>query len=200
MRDRLLLAALVAATPCQAWAHSSLPGIKGFYWGMLHPFTVAPEILLLFAMGLVIQQRISAGQPILLALLGGMVIGAAVAAFGLRLERVDLAITGLAIVASLLVAAEARLGSKPILGLGIMTGLASGFVSWPDPGGWNAMLLSATGAIVGAMVIVIVVAGGIEGVRAKTEWSWLRIAVRVAGSWICAIAVLLGALALRGIG
>ena len=56
---------------------------------------------------------------------------------------------------------------------------------------------SALGAIVGSAVIVIVVAGLIEIVRQKTGWAWFPIAVRVAGSWLAAISVLLGALLFR---
>ena len=59
------------------------------------------------------------------------------------------------------------------------------------------MMMSALGGIVGSAVIIIVVAGAIELVRQKAGWAWLPIGVRVAGSWIAAISVLLGALLYR---
>jgi hypothetical protein len=59
------------------------------------------------------------------------------------------------------------------------------------------MFFSGLGAIAGSILIVIIAGGGIELVRVKTGWPWLAIAVRVAGSWIAAISVLLGALLVR---
>jgi RsiW-degrading membrane proteinase PrsW (M82 family) len=60
------------------------------------------------------------------------------------------------------------------------------------------MASSAGGALVGACLLLILLAGGLQALQQKVTWGWLSIAVRIAGSWITAISLLLGALMLRG--
>jgi hypothetical protein len=83
--------------------------------------------------------------------------------------------------------------------VGISCGLLSGYISWPEPGATSDMMFSAVGAIIGSVLIVIVVAGTIELIRQEVKWPWLPVAVSITGSWMAAIAVLLGALMFRSV-
>lgn len=171
--------------------------MEGFYWGMLHPFATGPQILTLVALSLFIQQRLPAGAEVFTGFWIGCIVGAAVAALGIRGPDADVPLTLFAIVAGGLVASALTLPRPLLWTMGGYAGVLSGYVSWPDPGPVSDMLFSASGAIVGSILIVIVIAGSSEVIREKTGWAWLAIAVRVAGSWIAAISVLLGALLVR---
>jgi hydrogenase/urease accessory protein HupE len=194
---RVIFLLLVTLWPETAWAHGSIPGMQGFYWGMLHPFTSGPQILALFALSLVLQQRQPNSQDMLIGFLAGCIAGAAAAALGITGLDSDVPLTLFAVATGILTASALKLPVPALTVTGGIGGLLNGYVSWPDPGSASGMMPSALGAIVGSALIVIVVAGLIEIVRQKTGWAWLPIAVRVAGSWLAAISVLLGALLFR---
>ena len=191
-----LLAAVVWPVP--AWAHGSVPGLQGIYSGMLHPFTSGPQLLALFAMALVIQQRLPDSEDAFHAFWASCLVGAGAAALGLGGLNPDVPLTVFAVIAGIVAASALRLPLSALLLLGITCGLLSGYLSWPDPGAKGEMMFTALGAILGSVVMVIVVAGIVELVWQTRRWPWLPIAVRVAASWVTAIAVLLGALTIRG--
>lgn len=184
--------------PDAAWAHGSIPGVAGFYWGLLHPFTLAPQLLALLAVGLAIQQRLPAGQELLASYAVASVAGICVAAGGWFGSNAEPLLLAMAIVIGLLVASALPLHRAILWLLGVLVGFPSGYVSLPDPGPVWAMASSAGGAIVGACLLLILLAGGLQALQQKVTWGWLSIAVRIAGSWITAISLLLGALMLRG--
>jgi len=191
----LLLAAM--AWPAPAWAHGSVPGLQGIYSGMLHPFTSGPQLLALFAMALVIQQRLPDSEDVFHAFWASCLAGAGAAALGLGGMNPDIPLTVFAVIAGIVAASALRLPLLALLLLGMTCGLLSGYLSWPDPGAKGDMMFTALGAIIVSVLIVIVVAGIVELVWQTRRWPWLPIAARVAGSWVTAIAVLLGALTIR---
>jgi hydrogenase/urease accessory protein HupE len=166
---------------------------------MLHPFTSGPQLLALLAMSLVIQQRLPQSEDVFHGFWVSCLAGAGAAALGLSGLNPDIPLTALAVVAGILAASAIRLPLLAVLLLGICCGLLSGYLAWPDPGARGDMMFTALGAILGAVLIVIVVAGATEAVWQVKKWPWLPIAVRIAGSWITAISVLLGALLFRNI-
>lgn len=180
-----------------AFAHSSLPGVQGLYWGMLHPFASGPQILMLCALSFFIQQRLPESENSFNGLCIGCLIGAAAAAFGPVGFEPDIAMTLCAIALGILVASAVKVARFLLWVAGGAAGVLSGHAAWPDPGPMSDMLYSSAGAIIGSIVFVILVAGSAEMFWLKTRWAWITVAVRVAGSWITAIAVLLGALLFR---
>lgn len=190
-----LPAVLIWAEP--AWAHGSVPGLQGIYAGMLHPFTSGPQLLALFAMALVIQQRLPDSEDAFHAFWASCLAGAGVAAAGFGGLNPDVPLTAFAALAGVLAASALRLPLPALLLLGITCGLLSGYLSWPDSGARGDMMFTACGAIIGSVLIVIAIAGIIETVWQVAKWPWLPIAVRVAASWETAIAILLGALLFR---
>lgn len=189
---------LTLCWPAPAWAHGSVPGLQGIYWGMLHPFSSGPQILALFALALVIQQRLPGSEDVFHGFWVSCLTGAGAASLGLSGLDPEILLTIVAIVAGILAASALRIPLAALLALGICCGLLSGYLSWPDPGAKGDMLFTALGAILGSVVIVILLAGIIEMVWQAKRWPCQPIAVRVAASWVTAIAVLIGALMIRG--
>jgi len=183
--------------PEPAWAHGSVPGLQGIYWGMLHPFSSGPQLLALLAMALVIQQRLPDSEDVFHAFWASCLAGAGAAALGVGGLNPDIPLILFAVAAGILAASALRLALSVLLLLGISCGLLSGYLSWPDPGAKGDMMFTAVGGIIGSVLIVIAVAGIIEIIWQASKWHWLPIAVRVAASWVTAIAVLLGALLFR---
>lgn len=194
---RWLYLLLALCWPVPAWAHGSVPGLQGIYSGMLHPFTSGPQILALFALALVIQQRLPDSEDVFHGFWVSCLAGAGAAALTPWTLNMDVPLTLLAIVTALLGASAVRLPLLALLLLGIACGLPSGYLCWPEPGAKGDMMFTALGGIIGSVLIIIVVAGIIEAIWQAAKWPWLPIAVRVAGSWIAAISVLLGALLFR---
>lgn len=194
---RVLYLLLAICWPTTAFAHSSLPGMQGIYWGMLHPFTSGPQLLALFALSLLIQQRLSDSEDVFHSFWVGCLVGAGTAALGLTGFDPDILLTALAILAGVLAASAVRLPLPVLLSVGTCCGLVTGYLSWPDPGAKGDMMFTAIGSVVGSVLILIVLAGVIEMVWQARKWLWLPIAVRVAASWVTAISVLLGALLVR---
>lgn len=194
---RLALLLLLLLWPDAAWAHSSVPGIQGIYWGMLHPFTSGPQILALLALALIIQQRLPEAEDVFHAFWATCLLGAGAAALSVSGVNPDLPLIFFAIAVGLIAASGLRLPLFLLFALGATAGLLSGYISWPDPGSTGDMMFSALGAILGSVLIVAVVAGTVQAIRQIAAWSWFPVAVRVAGSWLAAIAILLGALLFR---
>lgn len=196
---RLAFLLLLLLSPNTAWAHSSLPGMQGIYLGMLHPFTSGPQILALLALALIIQQRLPEAEDVFHGFWATCLLGAAAAALGLSGINADVPLIFFTVAAGLLAASELTLPLPLLLVLGAICGLLSGYISWPDSGSARNMLFSALGAIVGSVFVIIVVAGGLQAIRQFAGWRWFPMAVRVAGSWLAAIAILLGAIMFRNV-
>jgi hydrogenase/urease accessory protein HupE len=171
--------------------------MAGFYWGMLHPFTAGPQMLLLLAFALFLQQRLPDAEDAFTGLWAGSILGGAAAATGIIALASDLTVTAAAVLLGVLVVSEVRFRSGLLWVAGGFAGLLNGYMCWPEPGPFSDMLFAGLGALVGSILIVIVLGGSIELLRLKAGWPWLGIAVRVAGSWIVAVSVLLGAVMLR---
>lgn len=185
--------------PAPAWAHGSVPGLQGLYWGMLHPFSSGPQLLALFSLALLIQQRLPESEDVFHGFWISSLVGAGVAALGLSGFSPELLLTLAAIVTGILAAIARRLPFVTMLALGICCGLLSGYLSWPDPSPTGDPVFSTLGAIIGATLVIVLIAGGSEIVSQATKWPWLPIAIRVAASWATAISVLLGALSVRNL-
>lgn len=73
-------------------------------------------------------------------------------------------------------------------------GFFVGCVSLADPGPFAAMAFTTFGSLVGANLLFFCIAGGLVGLQEKVNWQWIPIAIRVAGSWIAAVSLLMAAL------
>lgn len=182
-------AALSVLVAGPAAAHGSLPGGSGFLAGALHPFIAVEHLLLLVSLGLLSgrlppQRRSSGFASVGLGLLAGLALGEP----GLAGSVAPSAILLLALAGGLLLAFALSLpGVVPVLAA--LAGLAVGV----DTDVARAVAPApAMGVIVGAYLIVLNAAA----LSALAKGPPSAVAVRVAGSWIAAVALMLLALAL----
>jgi urease accessory protein len=168
--------------------------MEGFYLGLLHPFDLMPQVLLLLALALAVAQRLPLINPLFLAFLVGTLVGILLVPFVDFDFDVELALLFCAILVGLIVAGSVRIPRSILLIIGMATGALSGYASFPGPGSLAAMVTTATGTFLGICLVVVGLAGGLAAIQQKTGWNWLPIAVRIAGSWISATGLLVAAL------
>lgn len=180
----------------RAQAHTTFPGLGEFASGLLHPLTTPLHLLVLLALGLWL------GQYAPLRLKGPAAIFAAFAAVGL-LATVGFHLAGfyppLLMVVGLVIGAGVAIGiPAPAwirLSVCAVAALLLGLDSGVDPG---TPPLSAAKILAATWVgLVLCVVNAAFYVSLLPGVYWLRIGVRVLGSWIVAIAMLMLAFALR---
>ena len=181
-------AAFVFLLPATSHAHLVNTGLGPFYDGVSH-FALTPEDLLpALAMALLAGQGGSrAGRLALFALPGAWLLGGLA---GITFPTISSA-TALTTVSFLalggLVAAEARLRPEWVAGLALVVGLLHGTLNGAAMSQAKLGALGLVGIVSTLFVVVALAAAMVVALRAP----WTRIAVRVAGSWIVAIGLLL---------
>ena len=175
---RCLTGLAAACLPQLAMAHSPMRGIGEFYAGMLHPVLVPPHALALFLFALLVGQggvraMRFAYPPFLLALATGLMVAAFICGLLVALQA-SLAMWLYAVLAA---------------AMGLIIGSDSGVTDYTRQETFAALL----GTWLGATISLVLVAGVVELLARP----WLRVAVRVLGSWGTASAVLVLAMALR---
>lgn len=183
--------------PGQGLAHSPIPGIKGFYIGLLHPLTSPAQVLALLALGVAFGLR----WPRLFAMAwaafaGCYLVGIALGQAGVPVASAEPALLALAFATGAFAALWPSGPAAPLIAAAGAAGLLIGIVSTPDPGSLRSTVITLTGSFVGAVVALLYAAGGLGWLYERTSAAWLRIGFRIAAAWISAIAALILALAL----
>lgn len=171
-----------------AAAHSVNRHFGDFYGGMLHPLTALEHLVPILGLGLLAgQQGTSAARWILLLFPAGLLLGAAVATqfepsqFVEGLNRLSfVAIGGL-------VAIRLRV---PLLGLAIaapVLGFLHGYENTAGISSSVAIHLFISGIVVTGIAMIAIFAA----ISVSRESDWQKIAIRVVGSWITAIGILM---------
>lgn len=177
-----------------ASAHTVIPGVSGFPGGMLHPVLVATHAISLVAFGLMIGQQRRTHRFVLLALF----VAALAVATGLVMQafapsQAELVLLGCGALAALLVAVGRPL---PLVVAGVPVAIGGAALlmdSVPPVPSVRETLLSLAGTALTACIVLVMVTGN----TMEPKRPWLRIAVRVAGSWCAAAIALILALKLR---
>jgi urease accessory protein len=190
----LAAAAAIVLWPAAAHAHLVTTGLGPFYDGVSH-FALTPEDFLpAIALAPLAGQRGSrTGRLALFALPGAWLAGGLV---GLALPTIHTAalVTTLSFLAlGGLVAAEARLRPEWVTALAVVVGLLHGYLNGTAMAQAKLGTLGLIGIVSTLFVAVALAAALVVAIRAP----WGRIAVRVAGSWIVAIGLLLLGWSLR---
>lgn len=184
----LAAAGAVVLWPATAHAHLVTTGLGPFYDGVSH-FALTPEDFLpAIALALLAGQRGSrTGRLALFALPGAWLAGGLI---GLTLPTIHTAplVTALSFLAlGGLVAAEARLRPEWVTALAVVVGLLHGYPNGAAMAQAQLGTLAIAGIVSTLFVAVALAAAMVVAIRAP----WGRVAVRVAGSWIVAIGLLL---------
>ena len=197
MSGRALLAAASVLAPITAFAHDLSVRYGAYLGAAIHPLTELDHLLALLAVGLLAgQQGAPATWRAVAALIVGLLFGVALATVPtlVPIERSLLTVFNLAsfFVLGALVAAALRLPSWLVVALAAIVGASHGLENGLDLG--DALsVFSGLGVITAGLIAATPVAALAANLRA----GWQRIAVRVGGSWIAAIGLIVLGLRFR---
>lgn len=178
-------------------AHLTAPGMNAFSSGLLHPWMTPAHVIILLALGLWLGQHV----PLRLGL--PCKVFAPAAALALAVSATPLlpvvppsTLAGIALVLSAVVALEAHL---PSLARGILFAAAAigiGLDSGPETAKPFDTFSTLAGTWVSLGLGLVNIAYYVSLAAARQK-KWISIGIRVAGSWIFAISLLMIAFALR---
>ena len=177
-------------------AHLMETGFGGFYDGIVHLLITPSDVLLVLALALLAGQQGAAGGRLLLALLPvSWWLGGAVGQLWGLDQPLGPITTVVVIGVGVLVALALRLRSVVLAVLvtlsGVLFGVVNGFTM---PAANEGVSLDMLGVVSAVAVLSALISGQVGGMRSPG----LKIAVRVAGSWIAAAGLLSLGLLLKG--
>ena len=185
---RALLAASVLAMPTAAHAHLVNTSLGPLYDGISHFALTLEDLLPALALAFLAGLRGAATGRLVLFLLPGAWLAGGVA--GLVWPTVSTATvpTTVSFIAiGGLVALDARIRPPWVAALALVLGLLHGYLNGSAMSEARLGALGLAGIVASLFVVVAQAAALVVALRAP----WARIAVRVAGSWIAAVGLLL---------
>jgi hydrogenase/urease accessory protein HupE len=192
---RLLPLALLAGTPIPAQAHLVNSGLGPFYNGTLHLLLSPGDLLAVLVVSLLAGQSGKAGArwaALVLPLVWG---GAALAGLGLG-TAIEAGWPGVALLVLLgvLVALGLRLPVWVMTCLSALTGLVHGLENVGALAAGENGFVAVAGIVATVLALTLLTAALAVSLRAD----WARIALRVGGSWIAAVGMLMLGWLLQG--
>jgi len=177
---------LAAGTPAQA--HLLNTGFGPFYDGLTHPFVTPEDLLPVVALTLLAGLHgAQCGRWVLFTLPGSWLAGMTVGLLLVPPGSAAWLTCGLTIVLGALVAADWQLPLPVVIGAAVLLGLVHGCVNGAGLAQAQPGTLGMGGITSALFVVVALLAGPVVALRA----AWARVVVRVAGSWIAAIGLLM---------
>ena len=188
--------AVTMAVAPSAQAHLMNTGFGPFYDGLTHLFVSPEDLLPVIALALLAGLRGPRfGRSVLFVLPVAWLVGSTAGlllAPQFTLAKAEIIVT---IGLGALLAADRPLPLAFVVGLAILLGLFHGILNGYELAkGPSSGPMVTVGVAVGLFVLVSLLAGQAASVRMR----WARVAVRVAGSWIAAIGLLMLGWATRG--
>ena len=182
------VAAALLAVPAAAQAHLVNSGLGPVYDGALHLLLSPGDLLGLVAAALLAGVRgARAGRLTVITLPVAWLLAGI---FGMNLPvTLDLAWLSVLsfILLGVLVAADARLAPVAVASLGALYGVLHGLLNGSALAAMGAAPSALFGIVLTVAVIALLTAAAVVPVRAL----WARVAVRVAGSWVVAVGMLM---------
>lgn len=192
-----IAAAALSLRPGWANAHGAVEGMNSFYGGLFHPFLNLPQVLVLLGLGIWLGQTppLRLKSPLLAFALCIAAALIATTRFPGWLTPPTL-LMALALVFGLLIATVTKLpdGLRAVLAAiaAVAIGLDSGVDGIPAAGALALILLATW------ISTTVVVANLAYYTSICPARQWVRIGIRIAGSWITAASVLVLAFYLKG--
>ena len=172
-------------------AHSTAKGVGDLYAGLLHVLTALEHVLPFIALSLLAGQRGMKAQAeaVLLVFPVALMVGAAAALWLPPMSGLAFFNIASAILLGALVAAARPLPRAVFYGLVVVFGISHGFANGEAITQTTKAYLFILG--VGLSGLAVLAYGTLMvDFLLKRKAGWIQIAVRVAGSWIAAIGVL----------
>ncbi len=190
---------LMAATAflCLPAAHMTAPGLNAFSSGLLHPWMTPTHVIILLALGLWIGQHV----PLRLGLPCKVFAPLSAAALAVSTTKWTTVVppfilVTIALVIAAMIALEARLPSSIRVVLLGAAAIGLGLDSAPETTAPLATFSTLAGTWVSLGLGLVNIAYYVS-LAAALQKKWISIGIRVAGSWIFAISLLMVAFALR---
>jgi len=181
--------------PSPAEAHLVTTGLGPIYDGISHvlmsPDDLVPILAMAFLAGL---NGPAAGRRTLFALTGAWVIGGVAGFYSGQSLLPGAAVAMSFLVLGVLTAVDRRLSPAVVSGLAVVVGMLHGWLNGAGIAESQRELLGLVGIASVVFVLVALASAFVVSLVAV----WTRIAVRVAGSWIAAIGLLMLGWTLRG--
>ena len=194
---RRALGALIAVVlpPLPAHAHTPIEGLGTFYSHLLHPLSVLSHALLLISVGIMLgQQGRARARRALMVLAGAFMFGlAAESSTSINIVREPMLILA-ALTIGAAVSLDWRLPDLATSSLAAYSGLLVGLDSGPGLAGLRETALATAGVTMGVMYLTTTIAGALVAL----DKPWQRVGIRIVGSWIVAVSILVLALSIVG--
>jgi urease accessory protein len=185
MKKRIVLLSGIA--PALAVAHP-IKGAGDFYSGMLHPVLALEQVLPMIALGLLAGQQERRTAIRVLWLFPVALITGAVAGHGPKATSLSMAVElSLMVIIGILLAISRPLPRLLVSILAIVAGIVGGIPIASELTGD----VEAYRFVVGAALTGLVVITWAIGLVRSLKRPWTQIAVRVAGSWVAAIGIMM---------
>ncbi|UCD34128.1 MAG: HupE/UreJ family protein [Nitrospiraceae bacterium] len=179
---------LLAFNPSPADAHLVNTGFGTFYDGVVHLFITPSDILVAIGLGLLAGLcGAAASRGVIVALPAAWLAGEMVGSIyptAITLPWVTTLSFG---IVGVLVALNATLPRTVMLILTCTAGLLHGFVNGSTMAAAGTNRLGMLGAALAVFIVITLITALVVSLRAQ----WSRIVVRVAGSWIAAVGLLM---------
>jgi hydrogenase/urease accessory protein HupE len=179
---------LLTLAPLSAHAHLVQTGFGTFYDGINHLLITPEDLLVVIGIGLLAGLNgKSPSRSVLIGLPAAWLIGGLVGMHSGANSTFPLFTTLSFGLIGGLIAANAKLPECAIIALAALLGLLHGFVNGATMAPGGADWLAVAGVTTATLVFASVLGAIVVSLRAD----WQRIAVRVAGSWMVAICLLM---------
>lgn len=183
---------LTLLLPTPALAHSVGERFGDFYGGILHPLTALEHLLAFIAIGLLAgQQKPKTARWMLLAFPLGLLLGCLGAFWSEPVPAVPLVNRCSFVVVGALVAVARPVPRPLLIAIGVLFGITHGYENGVGMTSGLAWHLYSLGIVLSGIALVALAAA----VAVSLRVAWQRIAIRVVGSWIAAIGILMLGLA-----
>lgn len=184
---------LLITSVSPAWAHISSGGIVDSYSGLLHPFTEPLHIITIIGLGFLLSQQGKSIPPIgWVTYCIAALVGLIASSLGLSLS-INILLYLLSILLGILVAAKPALSRMVCVLFSLIVGFLLGMDSVSATPGIGKLVITIFSTTTGLGIALLMVIGwGDYFTR-----DWQKIGIRVIGSWIAAIALLLFTLSLK---
>lgn len=182
-------AILLCAVPCAANAHLVQTGFGDYYDGIAH-FALSPQdILMVIAVALLSGMRgAPTSRATLIALPSAWLVGGIAGMFGPMTNGLNVVTTITFGILGLFIALNLNLAPRVVTAMAVAFGLLHGYAN-------GATLTTGTGqvwlGILGIASAIFVAETLLSAFVVSLKREWMKIAVRVAGSWIAAIGLLM---------
>jgi hydrogenase/urease accessory protein HupE len=191
----LPLVCFLFVCPATAHAHTPIEGIGDFLAGLVHPLITPSHILILLALGLLLGQQspLKLKWP-MLVFVTGSAVALMVTTTGVIAGPYQPLLLAIALCAATLVALEKSLPPVAAHALFAIAAVAVGLDSRVESTAASTVTKTLAGTWISLMVLLADIA---IYVSLCTKKHWTKVGIRIAGSWIIAITLLVLAFSFR---